>query len=240
MNTYRYIANDIRTSLKQIYDDAEISLSLVVYWMHIFGDALKKQHIEKYSSGAFLSIFRSVPVERDVDANMPYPFVELPQGIYDYDLDKGIEYITYPYAYTRNREQMVGHIKFTRTTFNALERLNMREEERPSPSNPYFVRSGERVYLVGVERVNLLTVEMGLSTTFDVTAAISLDDPFDFPEHLLPLLRRQILEMGRFVLMVPDNLRNDGTSQDIEGTVPSTRPMGTALQQPQQVDQNAV
>lgn len=241
MNTYRYVANDIRTSLKQIYDDADISLALVVYWMHIFGDALKKQHIEKYSSGAFLSIFRSVPVEKDIDTNMPYPFITLPQGIYDYDLDRGVDYITYPYSYTEGRKQMVGNVKFTRSNFNALERLNMREEERPSPSNPYFCRAGERIYLIGVERINLMTVEMGLKTTFDVTSAITLDDPFDFPEHLLPLLRRQILEMGRFVLMVPDNLRNDGTSQDIENAVPSTRAMGSAIQpQQQQVDQNAV
>ena len=242
MNTYRYIANDIRTSLKQIYDDADISMALVVYWMHIFGDALKKQHIEKYSSGAFVSVFRNVPVAADIDTNMPYPFVELPQGIYDYDMDNGIDYITYPYSYTQGRKQMVGNVKFTRTSFGALERLNMREEERPSPSNPYFVRSGERVYLIGVERINLASVEMGLKTTFDVTATITLDDPFDFPEHLLPLLRRQILEMGRFVLMVPDNLRNDGTSQDVETTVPSTRAMGSAIQQQQQqqVDPNAV
>ena len=230
MVTYRYAANEIRTALRQVYDDADIRLPLVVYWMQIFGDSLKRQHIQKISSGAFLSVFRSVPVERDIDASIPYPFVELPQGIYDYDYDKGIDYITHHFSYSVGGQPTLGSVKFNRITPNGLERLYMREEERPSSSNPYFYRVGERVYLVGIERANIQYVEMGLMTTFDVTQPINLDDAFDFPEHLLSLLKRQILEMGRFVLMVPENMSNDGTSQDTYKQVPSVQNMAQPVE----------
>jgi hypothetical protein len=230
MATYRFVANDIRTSLKQMYDDADISLVLVIYWMHVFGDRLKMLHIGKYSSGAFLSRFTAVPVERD-DPD-PYPFITLPQRIYDYDKDKGIGYITYDSSISVGGEPVLGSVEFQRTYPSALKFLYSREEERPSPDNPYFYRVGDKVYLVGVERVNLLSVDLGLFTTFDPTIfsspTFSIDNTFDFPEHLLPLLRREILEMGRFVLLIPDNVNNDGSGQVNPGEVPSSR----ILQQP--------
>lgn len=236
MATYRFVASDIQTSLKQMYDDADISIPLVVYWMHVFGDRLRMLHIGKYSSGAFLQRFKSVAVERD-DAD-PYPFIELPQRVYDYDKDKGIDYITYTYSVSVGGEPVLGSVKFHRTTPSGLEALYMREEERPSPSNPYFYRIGDRSYLAGIERINVSTVEVGLYNTFDPNifsdATFSLDNVFDFPEHLLPLLRREILEMGRFVLLVPDNVNNDGSGQDNPKAIPS----GQMLNQPISTAQN--
>lgn len=238
MATYRFVANDIRTSLKQMYDDADISITLVVYWMHVFGDRLKKLHIDKYSSGAYLSRFIGVPIEHD-DPD-PYPFIIIPQRVYDYDKDKGIGYITYNSSISVGGEPVLGSVEFQRTTPSGLKFLYLREEERPSPDNPYFYRVQDKLYLVGVERINLLTVEVGLYTAFDPSvfnsSTFSLDNIFDFPEHLLPLLRREILEMGRFVLMVPDNVINDGSGQDTQNQIPSAKVLDQTISTGQQAE----
>lgn len=214
MATYRYAANEIKYALKQNFDDADITMSLVVYWMHVIGDRFRKLHIEKYSSGAFLNVFRDVPVEQD--EAVPYKFIELPARIYDYHKDEGVNYISYHHSVGLLGLHPLSGVKFTRVDPNELELLYYRKEERPSPSNPYFYRVGDRLYLVGIESINIRYVELGVFTTFDPTRVINLDDVFDFPEHLLPLLTREILNLGRFVLMSPGNQVNDGTSKDFE------------------------
>ena len=221
MATYRYVANEVKFALKQTFDDADIKLPMVVYWMHVIGDRFKKLHIEKYSSGAFLSIFRDVPVEQD--EGIPYKFIELPSRIYDFHRDEGVEYISYHHSVSLWGQHPLTGLKFTRVAPNDLEFLYYRKEEKPSPKNPYFYRAGDRLYLVGVENLFIPMVEVGLYTTFDPSRVINLDDTFDFPEHLLPLLTREILNLGRFVLMSPSNMVNDGTSKDFESGSQSPR-----------------
>ena len=103
---------------------------------------------------------------------------------------------------------------FTRTSPSKAARLYFREDEKPLPSNPYFYRVGDRLYFLGTETLNLSSVELGLKTSFDPTDVnMDIDQDFEFPQDLLPLLKRQILDMGRFVLQVPEDLLNDGSGQ---------------------------
>jgi len=41
--------------------------------------------------------------------------------------------------------------------------------------------------------------------------SLDIDQPFEFPQELLPVLKRQILDLGRFILQIPNDLINDGT-----------------------------
>jgi len=211
MVTYRYVVYDILNDLKQIYDDAGLTPFKVFYWICIFADRLKKQHIDKISSGAYVSPFTvAITVEPTNGRN----YFILPLTIYDFDKDGGVDYI----AYSPNIDLSLpgfSSVTFTRTTPSKAARLYFREEEVPTPSNPYFYRLSDRIYLLGVEQINITEVEVGLKTTFnpsDIT--LDIDDEFPFPADLLPLLKRQILDMGRFVLNIPSDKINDGNGFD--------------------------
>jgi hypothetical protein len=88
--------------------------------------------------------------------------------------------------------------------------------EKPKPTNPFWIRVGQIVYLHGIECINPKKVEIGLySTLKPITAEdFDLDAEFPFPEELLIQLKRQVLELGRFVLVIPEERINDGTDAD--------------------------
>jgi len=211
MVSLRLVVYDILNDLKQVYDDADLTPYKVFYWVLVHADRLKKQHIEKRDSGAYSTPFiLSVSVEPDNGRN----YFTLPASIYDIDKDGGIDYITYAPSIDLSLPTF-SSVKFTRITPSRSRRLYFREEETPAPSNPYFYRQGDRIYLLGVEQINITEIEVALKLSFDPTdATIDLDDEFDFPSDLIPILKRQILDMGRFVLNIPRDAINDGAGFD--------------------------
>lgn len=226
----RYIVDDIATDLKQIYDDKQIQKAKIAYWVLMIGNRLKSQHIEKRDSGAFLHVFTNVPVVVEQSSTNPNivkgrKHIVLPTTIYDYNQDRGIEYISYwiddeafddcPPEFTNKT--------FTRTTPKVSHRLYYDEDERPSPSNPYFYRTGDRVYFLGIEKVNVEEVEIGIYSAFDPLTEIDLDDEFDFPDELVAVLKRQVLDLGRFVLQVPEERKNDGENDVAQNAVPTQK-----------------
>jgi len=207
--TLRMIVYDLLRDLKQVYAEATITPYQAAYWVLVHADRLKKLHIEKRDSGAFVTVY-DVDVAVDPDNGRNY-FV-LPINIYDIHLDRGIAYISYPPGIDLDLPAFAGTV-FTRTNVEKIRRLYYREDERPSPANPYFYRIQDRIYLLGVEQIDLLTAEVGLNATFDpASTSLTLDQTLDFPQDLIPTLKRQILDMGRFVMMVPRDMSNDGAS----------------------------
>ncbi len=211
MVSLRLVVYDILNDLKQIYDDADLTPYKVFYWVMIHADRLKKQHMEKIDSGAFSTPFiLTVNVEPDNGRN----YFTLPASIYDIDKDGAIDYITYTPAVDLSLPTFAS-VTFTRTTPSKAGRLYFREEETPAPDNPYFYRQGDKIYLLGVEQINLTEIEVALKLSFDPTdTTIDLDDEFDFPSDLIPILKRQLLDMGRFVLNIPKDAINDGAGFD--------------------------
>lgn len=217
--TLRYVVYDLLGDLKQIYDDADLSPFKVAYWVMTFADRLRKQHIEKRHSGAYLTRFDNVPVLTDTVNGRHY--CVLPAAVYDFDEDKGIDYITYTDEWYLGFSTTIApdfipeftNVTFTRTSPSESARLYFRADETPSPENPYFYRQGDRLYFLGTESLDgFSSVELGLMTTLDPTnVSLDIDQPFEFPSDLLPLLKRQILDLGRFILMIPGDLKNDGT-----------------------------
>lgn len=227
-NTLKHICYDIQTDLKQTTDDQEIPLSKIAFYVLAAANRLKSQHIDKISSGAFIHTFPDVPVIRssvnngDIIKNRPY--IELPKSVYDFDKDKGIHYVGYNADNGENCDgPRYAKVGFTRTEAGRkLERLYYTKYETPTPKNPYWYRVGSLVYLLGIESTTIDKVELGLKTTFDPITTIDIDAPFDFPEELLPILKRQVLDLGRFVLMIPSERTNDGDST-LNGPVPSQK-----------------
>jgi len=204
--TYRYVVYDILRDFKQRYSQAEISEYQLLYWILIHADRLRKLHIEKRDSGEYIGIF---DVAVSIDSNNR-KYITLPSRVYDFNEDRGIAFISYEQRST-DAIPIFSQVTFGRTTPAISKRLQYREEEVPSPDNPYFYRVGDVLPFLGVEDVPMEYVEVGLYTTLNPTdLTLSLDDYFDFPQDLLPLLKRQVLDLGLWALNVPKDMINDG------------------------------
>lgn len=226
-NTIRNVALEVLTDLKQVFDDKEIQLSQVVYWVLALGDRIKSQHILKRDSGAFLTVFDNIPLVVAATSQNPNiiagrKYFELPSSIYDFDNDRGIEYVAYVSDGSPECPPRFTRTTFSRTKPKIADRLYYGPYETPSPKNPYFYRVSDKVYTLGLEKVEINSVEIGIYMTFDPITMVDIDKPFDFPAELIPVLQRQILDLGRFVLMVPSDWKNDGSEQS-EGQVPTQK-----------------
>lgn len=211
----RHIVDDIIVDLKQTFDDQKVNEVQVAYWTILVGNRLLSQHVEKRDSGAFLATY-ILPVAQFQSNTNPdqvknRKYIKLPHAIFDYTMDGGIEFI----AYYRDDSKPGCSPEFTRCSFtrtkqSEAEVLYYTKNEKPSPKNPYFYRVGDYLYFLGLECVNLEQVEIGIYQTIDPVTDINLDAPFDFPEELLIILKRQVLDLGRFSLLLPEERINDG------------------------------
>ena len=191
--TLRYVVYDLLQDLQQTHSNAKITESSVLFWFFTVASRLKKLHIPKLQSGAYVTPFSVNVVDGGFD---------LPAPIFDYHLDRGLVYV----MAIEDDEP----IHFAHTYRAHIHRLYMREDERPSEENPYFYLESGRVTLLGLEPAE---VEIGLHTDFSPTdmTAIDLDDPIDFPFDLYAVAKRQILDLATWALQVPRPLRSDKT-----------------------------
>lgn len=225
----RHIVDDIAVDLGQIVDDKKVQTSQIAFWVTLVGNRLKSQHIGKRDSGAFLSTFDNIPVQSVSVSDNPNEiknrkFFILPKTIYDYDRDGGIEYISYCLDFDApNCPPAFTNTTFNRTTPGKSRRLYFSEYEKPSPSNPYFYRVQDHIYLLGIECVEIDSIEIGIYASLDPLTDIDLDAPFEFPEELMIILKRQVLDLGRWALLMPKERLNDGNDDTDKGTIPTNK-----------------
>jgi hypothetical protein len=100
----------------------------------------------------------------------------------------------------------------------------------PMPDDPYFYRIQNRVWLLGLECIDVPGLEIGIYSTFDPSTECSLDAEFDFPSELIPILQQQILGLGRFLLQIPINFTNQGAEENTND-VPKKNPVIVEEQQ---------
>lgn len=229
MTPIRHIVDELRESLAQSIDDPRITKAQVAYWVVLIGNRLKMQHIAKRDSGAHLHVYAGLPLDKYGGTTNPNKvegrwYFKLPAQIFDYDLDGGISYISYfpadddpicPPRFTKT--------KVFRTTPAKAERLYWNPYERPSPKTPYFYRVDDHIYFLGLEQVNIDQIEVGLYSTLPPVTEIDLDAPLDFPEETLAILQRQVLDLGRFALMAPQDYINEGRNELGNANVPSNK-----------------
>jgi len=227
----RTIVDDLMKDFKQQFDDKQLQKSQVAHWVIMVGNRLLMQHIGKRDSGAFLSIYPDVPIQVAAQNNAPNiikgrKHIILPETIFDYNLDGGVEYISYyvdreengcPPPFTRQT--------FTRTTPGDVQRLYMNKYEEPGPKNPYWYRAGQYIYLLGIECINPKAVEIGIYSTIKpiTDPDTDLDKPFKFPEELIIQLKKQVLDLGRFVMVIPEERVNDGIDSESQKAVPMNK-----------------
>ena len=218
--TIRTVANDLLTSFRQTNPEKKITLAQAVFWVSHIANLLKGQHIKKSTSRRYLNVFPAVPIvsasssSKNIVAGRKY--VSLPAGIFDFNNDSGIDYVSYP-----QESDVAGRPGFTfgtfaRTTLPESKRLYLNIHEKPSLAQPYFYVVNSNVYFLGLETYMGNTLEMGLFTTMDPLSTINIDAPFEFPDELVPILIRQVYDLGRFAMLIPKDFDNDSIP-DIPG-----------------------
>lgn len=220
----KIIVDEVLTTIKQTFDDKDVTRAQVAYWVIIVGNQLLSQHIGKRDSGAFLTTFTNVPVKISNTSSNPNivkgrKYVELPGFIFDFDKDEGVEYIAY-YREDSDCDDELRKKTIERTTPGKLQWLELSVNTRPSPKNPYWYRTGNIIYLRGIESVPIKNVEMGIYMTIDPLEKIDIDKPFPFPQELMHVLKRQVTDLARFSFLFPSDNDNDG---DDSATEPSNK-----------------
>lgn len=220
----RIIVDDILVTIKQTFDDRQVSQAQVSYWVILVANQLLGQHNIKRDSGAFLATYSGVPVKKSGASTNPNivkdrKYIELPGGIFDYDRDGGVEYIAY-YNPDEKCDPEFAKKTMQRTSPAEVAWLNLDKSTKPSPSNPYWYRTGDIIYLLGIEKVPVNEIEIGIYQTIDPLEKIDIDKPFPFPQELLHVLKRQVTDLARFSFLFPKDSDNDGTDSQPTTNVP--------------------
>jgi hypothetical protein len=231
---------DFLTNFKQKFDDADIRPTQVLFWIQVFVNKLRTDSYEANNTGSYISTYSSVTVLRD---NKDRPYFDLPVQILDLTNERGINYITYNEETCCCAGPPMSQVFFQPTKVSALNRLYGDEYEKPSTTNPYFYRIGDRhdgvsvnrVYLLGVECIVLKDVEIGILSALDPRDICSYDDEVPLAPDLIEVLQKSLLALGRFVMLVPDERVNDGSDSSkstTAGAPVSNAPQNVEPQQP--------
>lgn len=224
--TYRYVVFDILTSLKSTFPDAEIQENHVLYWVGTVANLIRKRHLNRLESGAYLVNYENVPVMKSGIRR----YVELPSAIYDMFMEKGVEYL----SYQRSDVIAFTQVFFQPTTPSQSFRLYYSPYETPTPSNPYFYRVDNKLWLLGVSDIKLTSVEMGLFSAIDPRSSmIDLDTEIPLNEDQIHQLRIEVLNMGRYVLMIPSERDMEGADTRLQGQASKLRSTITSSAQNQ-------
>jgi hypothetical protein len=213
--TYRYIAYDIQKNLYASYDDADFTINQVLYWVSVFANKLRVQHQLSTNSDLFTSTFSSISVSEDTK-NRKY--IDLPVQVMDLPNNAGVIYITYNEETCNCAGPTFAQVWFQGTSVGSVQNLYMDEYTKPSSSNPYFYRVGHRadnvdvnrLYLLGVEGVPVKNVELAVKSSIDPRQICDLDADISLPDELVQDLITGVLQLGKFIMMVPEETTNDG------------------------------
>ena len=211
------IVDEIRTTIKQTFDDKVVSRAQVAYWVIIVGNQLLGKHISKRTSGAFLNTY-IVPVITATETNLPNiikgrKYIELPAAIFDFDKDRGIEYMAY-YNPDENCKPEYSIKTIDRIGPMELQWTRLNKRTAPSPDSCYFWRAGNIFPIVGIESVPVKEIEVGIYQTISPLEKIDINAPFPFPQELMDTLKRQVTDLARYSFLFKESGINDGSDEN--------------------------
>tara|TARA_R110000824_G_scaffold326704_4_gene513649 strand:+ start:2055 stop:2816 length:762 start_codon:yes stop_codon:yes gene_type:complete len=250
--SYRYIVYDIKETLKQNFDDENITTAHILYWVTVTANKLKYQHLKNLQknfadkNGTFLSVFTEIPIQtfpNNVNPNevKDRKYIELPTSIMEFGYDGGISYVTFYFEDNDCCKEPVWTKTFAqRTTPAKAHRLYYSSYEEPTPKSPYFYRVDNVLYLLGIECVQVNSMEIGIYTVTNPSEVCSLDSNIDLPDHLISQLKYEVLNLGRYALQFPRDIINEGSptnSQQAQEALKSAPPVANEAQPTGQQDE---
>lgn len=213
--TYRYVVYDLQKNFNASFDDANFTFNQILYWVQVVSNRLRVQHNAITNSDLYTSTFSSIPVLTDSKGRK---YIDLPIQIMDLPDNSGIIYITYNVDTCKCSGPTFAQVWFQPTSVGGVQHLYLDEYTKPNTKNPYFYRVGDRVdgvkvnriYLLGLECINIEDVEIALKASLDPSIVCNIDDNIPLPDELIQELTMQVLELGRFVMLMPSETLNDG------------------------------
>lgn len=243
--TYRFVSKDLLTTFKKTFDDKDISLMQVIYWIQIVANRLRRSHMERHDTGLFLSVFSPIKIQQDSKLK-DRKFIDIPKTIIDLDNEKGVSYITYNFETNCCCEgPAFSQVFFQPTTPQKSWILQLSPFTKAKPDRPYFYRIGDtvsdgvtdvkvnRIYFLGIECVDVKDVEIGLMIGLDPTDVCDLDEEVPVPDSLMQTLITEVLSLGRFAFLIPKERINDGS----DNAIPSQQAAVTNPPRPAQIEE---
>lgn len=226
--TYRYVVYDLQKSFSASFDDADFTFNQILYWVLTVANRLRVQQNAITNSDLFTSTFSSVQVLTDASGKK---YIDLPTQIMDLQNNGAIVYITYNIESCKCDGPMFAQRWFQGVNLGSVQHLYMDEYTKPSLDSPYYYRIGHqidgvgvnRLYLLGIECAEILDVEIAIKSTLDPKMICNLDDNISLPDELIQELMMQVLQLGRYVMLVPDEIVNDGQDGAVIGNAADTR-----------------
>lgn len=242
--TYGDFIDDILMTLGMTHDDAVLHRAAAAYNMGIIIDRIKTQRLRKaVVSGASTRGITDmvttyiVPIASETYLNGRNYFT-LPGEILNIPMNGGIEYITY--ANNSDCDKALIGKPFNLCTPGEVHNLNADAFQRPSPAVPYYYRArlqtatdryDDRVWVLG-PGPSVGYLEVGLYLSLGNIETIDPDAPMDLPADLIYLVKRAMLDMSRWLLLVPQQrLRNDGRDFGVKEQ-PLQPPQGISVNDP--------
>lgn len=234
--TFRQTAYAIQESFKKAYDDSDIQIPLILYYISVVANSINARELKQgRRSGKHLSVFTNVPVILHPELGLYY--LDLPESIVNMNWDAGIEFITYNIESCCCLGPAWAQVSADPTTAGQLRSIYGDPVEKPSEKQPYYYYigvevngvKGFRVFLAGPECINLRDVQVGLYSPVDPTPC-DLDQPIGINDEFQEELIKTVIEMIRWVQLVPDMNVNDGAdNQSIPQTpMPQVQPQAEA------------
>lgn len=222
--TYRYVGYDLLSSLNKMFDDADIRLSHVLYWISVVSNRINVDQFLKTNTGLYTSTFSNLPIMTDSSGKK---YIDLPADIMDLTNENGIEMLTYcadecnPYPFTK--------VFFQPTRMSEAFMLYMDEYTTPAADNPYFYRVGDKVdsvkvnrlYLLGIECIEVRCLDIAIRGSINPATICDLDDEIPIPNERIEELMTAVLQLGRFVMMIPNENVNQGADSARPAEIPS-------------------
>jgi hypothetical protein len=209
--TYRYSLNDCKLALKSAFPDAEIPSNQILFWVRIAENFIMQRHLKVDVTGAYLTEFNTVPVVTTTSPNLR-KYVVLPASVLDLTNDTGIVYVAYQNNVLQNEQ-----VFFQWCEADEIQTLDWMPLEAPSTSNPYAYRVGNNIYLLGVEALTIANVQIGMYAAVDPrTDYVNIDSPMAINEEQIISLRDIVLDLGKYMLMIPKERLQAGDDQRAE------------------------
>lgn len=213
--TYRYVIYDLDKSFNAAFDDADFTLNQIMYWVMVVANRMRLQQTIATNTDLFTSTFNNVPVLTDTKGRK---YIDLPAQIMDLPNNSGVIYITYNEETCHCEGPSFAQVWFQGVNLGSVQHLYLDEYTKPSAKNPYFYRIGDhidgvkvnRIYLLGLECVDVIDLEIAIKATLDPKQVCSLDDDIPLPDEMIQDLMMQVLQLGRFVMLMPKENINDG------------------------------
>jgi len=206
--TYRQAAFSILRDLRRSTEHTDITINQIVFWIQVCLNEINgKSRRELYDGGDYLSIFTLIPVLNDIQKR----YIDLPCSLVNIDHSNGVDYVAYDHVTGCCERTPAGWVNFSRTIASDIQAIYWDKDEAPSSRNPYFYMVGNtvngekvmRLYLLGLEGLSNITVELGLLCAANLKDVCDLDSEIPIQAMYELTLLNMVMKQAKFMYLVP-------------------------------------